>query len=110
MTKTYDTNFSFRRTGQITANETLFFYTSGSSYVSYANPSFEPTFQLPPVDDATMENVTKTCGGSEQCIFDYLLTGKKSLALASAEAVKQHDVVVEALTMGEMLHKTVSFG
>ena len=107
MTNTYD---KLLVSGQITANETLFFYTSGSSYDSYANPSFEPTFELPPVDNATLVDVTKTCGGSEECIFDYLLTDKKSLALASAAAVKQHEVVVEALTMGEMLPKILSFG
>ena len=43
------------------------------------------------------------CGGNKQCIYDYFLTRRRTLALGSAAAVEQHDDVVEASTKGEML-------
>ncbi|KAI0240570.1 hypothetical protein LSAT2_008699 [Lamellibrachia satsuma] len=72
----------FENFGQMCVNHSSFF-----------NPSFEPLFEPPPVD----ENVTRMCSGSAQCVFDYTVTGKKSLALASAVAATQHQTLVEGL-------------
>ena len=77
-------------TGQITASETLFVYKTGTSYSAYAASTFEPVFELPPVSNATLQNARQICDGSEQCVFDYLLTGKTEVALASAAAAKEY--------------------
>lgn len=92
-------NISFYCTGRVAANESLLYYVPGSSDTSSDNPSYEPIFELPYVDPAT----TQMCGGNEQCIYDYILTRRRALALGSAAAVEQHDDVVEASTKGEML-------
>ncbi|KAI0237989.1 Protein mesh [Lamellibrachia satsuma] len=86
----------FGLTWRTTEEESLFVYDAGSSHATFIDPSFEPLFELPPTDDAIMANVTRMCGGSEECVYDYLVTGKKTLALASADAVKQYKVFVEA--------------
>ena len=83
--------------GNTTAEESLFFYEGGVNHSSFINRSFEPLFEPPPAD----ENVTRMCGGSAQCVFDYTVTGKKSLALASAVAAKQHQMLVEGLNTGK---------
>ena len=86
--------------GRTTAVDSLFVYDSGSSHASFVDSSFEPLFEATAVDNATMDNVTRMCGGSDQCVFDYFLTGKKSLALNSAEAVQEHATLVEASKHG----------
>ena len=83
--------------GNTTAEESLFFYEAGVNHSSFINPSFEPLFEPPPAD----ENVTRMCRGSAQCVFDYTVTGKKSLALASAVAATQHQTLVESLKTGK---------
>ena len=44
------------------------------------------------------------CSGYEECVFDYFVTGRKTLALASADAIKQHTLFVEATKKGESLN------
>ncbi|KAI0221189.1 hypothetical protein LSAT2_027418 [Lamellibrachia satsuma] len=80
-----------------TEGESLFVYDAGSSHATFIDPSFEPIFELPPTDDVTMAIVTRMCGGYEDCVYDYLVTGKQKMALASAEFTKQYEVFVEAL-------------
>ena len=86
--------------GKTTAAQSLFVYGAGSNHDSFFDPSFEPQFERPPTDDATLQRVTRMCHGIKECIGDYLLTGKLSLALGSADAVRQHEEVVEAAKTG----------
>ena len=74
--------------------------TTGSNHDSYFDSSFEPQFERPATDDATLQRVTRMCHGIKECIDDYLLTGKLSVALGSADAVRQHEEVVEAAKTG----------
>ena len=81
--------------GRTTADESLFVYDTGSSHTTYVDSSFEPVFVTPSESGDAMDTANRMCGGSQQCIFDYLLTGKESLALNSAEAVREHAAFVE---------------
>ena len=87
--------------GKTEANESIFTYETGSSHASYVDPSFEPLFELSPADSATAENVTRMCGGSEECVFDYFVTGSLTIAMASADVTRQHEEYVEASKPGE---------
>ena len=79
--------------GRATADDSLFVYDTGSSHTTYVG--FEPVFVTPSESGDAMDTANRMCGGSQQCVFDYLLTGKKSLALNSAEAVREHVTFVE---------------
>ncbi|KAI0226850.1 Sushi domain-containing protein 2 [Lamellibrachia satsuma] len=86
----------FAMTWKTTEAQSLFVYSAGSNHDSYFDHSFEPQFERPATDDATLQRVTRMCHGIKECIDDYLLTGKLSVALGSADAVRQHEEVLEA--------------
>ena len=81
--------------GKTKADESIF------RQVGYNDRWFEPLFELPPADSATVENVTRVCGGSEECVFDYFVTGSLTMALASADVTRQHEEYVEASKPGQ---------
>ena len=93
--------------GKTTEVQSLFVYGAGSNHDSYFDPSFEPQFERPATDNAILQRVTRMCQGIEECVYDYLLTGKLSVALGSANAVRQHEKVVEAAQTGNtnLVHK-----
>ncbi|KAK2188587.1 hypothetical protein NP493_128g05111 [Ridgeia piscesae] len=88
----------FAMTWKTTAEESMFVYGAGASHDGYTDPSFEPRFEQPEVDDDTKRQATEICGGADakDCIFDYLMTGKASVARDTAEAVRQHDSAVDS--------------
>ena len=100
MLNTHITVSLYLSTGQITASETLFVYKTGTNYSEYAATTFEPVFELSEVSNATLQNATQICDGSEQCVFDYLLTGKMEVALASAAAAKEYTSIYISLFEG----------
>ncbi|KAJ8307100.1 hypothetical protein KUTeg_015184 [Tegillarca granosa] len=56
----------------------IFVYPSGSSNQEYQDPSFKPVYlsNMPSISTA----VTTTCGDSQSCIFDFLVTGLQAVA------------------------------
>lgn len=66
-------------TGQITEQESLFFYESGVGTSNYSNPDLMPTFKSDIVANAPDE-VTTYCGGNAECIFDYSVSGSQDVA------------------------------
>ena len=88
--------------GNTTAQESMFVYGAGASHDGYTDPSFEPQFEQPEVDDATKRRAAEICGGADakDCIFDYLMTGKESVARDTAEAVRQHDSAIDSAKKG----------
>ena len=97
--------------GKTTEAQSLFVYGAGSNHDSYFDHSFEPQFERPATDDATLQRVTRMCHGIKECIDDYLLTGKLSVALGSADAVRQHEEVLEAAKTGNtnFVHTKLSY-
>ena len=80
----------------------MFVYGAGTSHDGYTDPSFEPQFEQPKVDSVIKQRAAEICGGADakECISDYLMTGKASVARATAEAVRQHDSAVDSAKKG----------
>ncbi|XP_048768432.2 protein mesh-like [Ostrea edulis] len=62
---------------RITENVSLFTYGVGKSYNDYQKHSFRPAF-TPPAN--VPPEVAEMCGGDEECVFDYAVTGSAELA------------------------------
>ena len=76
----------------------MFVYGAGASHDGYNDTSFEPHFEQPEVDDATKRRAIEICGGADakECIVDYLMSGKESVARNTAEAVRQYDSAIDS--------------
>ena len=59
--------------------ESLFSYQTPFGYNSYSQPSFQPTFLSPDIEQVTSE-VRELCGASFPCLFDAVNTGVLSFA------------------------------
>ena len=68
----------------INENESLFTYSLGESYSSFANPSFTPSFLYPDPSNASSEEKA-ICGDSLICNFDYVATGNLGFAEETAK-------------------------
>jgi len=77
----------------INENESLFTYSLGESYSSFANPSFTSSFQYP--DPSNASSVVKAiCGHSLFCYYDYFATGNLDFAEETAKFERE---VIETL-------------
>lgn len=75
-----------------TATESLFYYGNGLGHADYSFPDFVPKF-IDEANETLVANATDFCGeGNNQCIYDFVITGNRELALATniteAEAVE----------------------
>ena len=64
--------------GRILAIDSLFYYTSGESYSTFAHKEFKPLFLEDVLNNMTKEeraNAEKTCGDNKECLFDFAVTG-----------------------------------
>lgn len=66
--------------GQLQANESLFTYPEGLSYLDYAHPEHIPPFSEEVLANAPLE-VIEACEGSADCIYDACQTGDMSVGL-----------------------------
>lgn len=75
----------YELTGAVNETTSIFHYGSGLSHRDYSHPEFVPFFVDEYPED--QRNASReACGGdsaSQACIFDYLATGDKALALSS---------------------------
>ena len=71
--------------GQITAEESLFFYGDGVSTSNYSNPAFTPSFKSDIVANAPNDTTTY-CQSNPECIFDYSVSGDQAVASATLQA------------------------
>jgi hypothetical protein len=63
------------------ANESLFKYNDGISHSDFSFPDFVPKF-LDEANETVVAEAKEMCGEeNNQCIFDYVFTGNKELAL-----------------------------
>ena len=65
--------------GQVTAQESLFYYGAGLSTGNYSNPDFVPSFKSDVVANAP-DMITTYCGDNTECIFDYSVSGSEDVA------------------------------
>lgn len=77
------TSLDFIFTGQITAEESLFFYSDGTTTSDYSNPDFMPTFKS---DIVPNDDISTHCQGNTECIFDYVVSGNPDVATATLQA------------------------
>ena len=63
----------------VNESETLFSYQTPFDYYSYSQPSFQPTFLSPDINQVSSE-VREICGTSFSCLFDAVNTGVLSFA------------------------------
>ena len=64
--------------GRIDSLDSLFYYATGESYLTYARTDFKPLFIEDVLRNMTTERRTKakeTCGDNKECTFDYAVTG-----------------------------------
>ena len=97
---------STSHTGQTTANESMFTYEIGASHSTFVDVTFSPQLEPLRADAATLTRVTELCGDSEQCRFDYLMTGNPSLAVASLNAVMLQEAFVTSSRKGRRPRRT----
>lgn len=74
--------YQFFILGQITQQQSWFSYGMNESVDTYSNPDFVPSFKSDVVAVAN-DTISNSCGGNEECIFDYLASGSQSVAMAT---------------------------
>ncbi|KAI0225835.1 Mucin-like protein [Lamellibrachia satsuma] len=86
---------------RIKSVDSLFYYSPGESYLTYARTDFKPLFIEDVLRDMTAERRTKameTCGDNKECLFDFAVTGKKEAAAATLETNSKNEEVAETLS------------
>lgn len=83
--------------GRTSVEESIFWYDDGLSQVTFSFPDFEPTF----IDEANPDLVHEAegiCGTNAQCVFDYIVTGNRDLAVETATTEEVVTTVTEELS------------
>lgn len=98
---------TFLSIGSVTETTSIFQYDTELSHNDFNHPEFLPLF----IDEFSEEKRNRSkvvCGGSENqaCVFDFLATGDKSLAISSGSEASTSKLA--AKTIGN-LHKIKLF-
>ncbi|XP_054773314.2 sushi domain-containing protein 2-like [Lytechinus pictus] len=80
---------------EIDAQESLFFYETGTDHESVTDRNYRPIFE--PVTNPLLNpaQVEEVCGTNQFCIFDYQTTGSQSFAENSIEEFDQYEDAVD---------------
>ena len=80
------------KTGQISQNESLFFYEAGQNVSTFSDPDHVPQF-LDEIDNGTLAEATQICGGTEniECLFDFSQTRNEELAVTTASTNNENN-------------------
>ena len=75
----------FYLSGQITQEESLFYYDNGENVSTLSDPNHIPIF-LDEIDNDTLNEAIDICGGDEniECLFDFSQTRNEALAQSTA--------------------------
>ena len=78
--------------GQITQDESLFYYEQGENVSTLSNPNHIPVF-LDEIDNETLSEAIEICGGDEniECLFDFSQTRNEALAQSTASTNNQNN-------------------
>ena len=79
-------------TGQLTKDESLFYYPKGECVANFSVPDHKPLF-LDELDNVTRKKAEDVCGGQQniQCIFDYSQTGNRELAQNTQRTLEENE-------------------
>ena len=91
--------FSVRYEGQITAEESLFFYRDGESTASLARPDHVPLFADELNISSLSQEIRDACGTNLECIFDAVETG--SIAFGQQTSQEQETFVATEANVGK---------
>ena len=86
--------------GQISADDSLFYYNPLFGPDTYRDENFIPVFEPPTNLEVLPEEVIAVCNGDEWCLFDYQATGDMEVAMASRESFEEQSAIVEASMNG----------
>lgn len=83
--------------GQITEDESIFYYPDGKTAANYSHPDFKPIF-LSTIDwynETYKQQVYSECKNVTECIYDYAVTGSKDFAVKGTLAVAEANEELE---------------
>ena len=82
----------FHLSGQITQEESLFYYENGENVSTLSDPNHIPIF-LDEIDNETLNEAIAFCGGDEniECLFDFSQTRNEALAQSTANTNNQNN-------------------
>lgn len=102
--------FFFSCTGNVSGNDSLFTVDPDNNFNSGANQetdnltlvsSYIPVF-IDEIQNTEMPNDTQDiCGENQACKFDYLVTGKKTIALATLKFSERYEAVKKDVSKGK---------
>ena len=78
--------------GQITQDQSLFYYETGENVSTFSDPNHIPVF-LDEIDNETLSEAIDICGGDEniECLFDFSQTRNEALAQSTASTNNQNN-------------------
>lgn len=88
-------------TGRVGKADSLFFYGKGESYELANNISYIPLFHVAVMNDSSTAEAKELCGDNQECLFDFSITGSKTVAAASARAFKEFVQIQEDVKAGK---------
>ena len=86
--------------GQVSEEESLFFYEDGQNVSTMSDPYHRPIF-LDEIDNETLSEAAGICGGVEnvECLFDFSQTRNEELAQATASTDNKNNEIQQIVGM-----------
>ncbi|XP_013409259.1 protein mesh-like isoform X1 [Lingula anatina] len=86
---TRNIHVNFGETWRTEENTSIFTYYNGTSHADYQDLNFEPLYEIPFdfQSNETRQRATQVCGTIQQCLFDFLMTEREDVAIATREFV-----------------------
>ena len=96
----FDGNLNFCFAGRVPPAESLFRYAAPDTYNTINDLTYLPDFSAPTLTLAQAGEAQELCGGNQQCLFDFSVTGDKAIAQASVAALAEFAVIQEDVLKG----------
>ncbi|XP_052806502.1 mucin-4-like [Mya arenaria] len=95
ITDTSESNIfrAFGQTWMTTEAESIFKYDEGITHNDFSHPEFTPQF-LEEANQTMVQEANTTCNGNIQCIFDFVFTGDRQLALQTGSTEELADEAI----------------
>ncbi|XP_052803968.1 uncharacterized protein LOC128234050 isoform X2 [Mya arenaria] len=95
ITDTSESNIfqAFGQTWMTTEAESIFKYDEGFTHRNFSHPEFTPQF-LEEANQTKIQEANTTCNGNIQCIFDFVFTGDRQLALQTGSTEELADEAI----------------
>ena len=92
--------------GQITQDQSLFYYEDGQDVSTFSDPNHIPVF-LDEIDNDTLSEAIDICGGDEniECLFDFSQTGNEALAQSTASTNNQNNGNEQVIGQWQLYYK-----